>query len=58
MSQNGKKYISLMTSLTKKRSPNKKCFFHCSLQDMPIFLGFEQLSGTMEWRAMKLQSSA
>jgi len=36
MSQNDPKTTSLMTSVTKKRTPNQKFFFECNLPDWPI----------------------
>jgi len=38
MSQNGPKTTSLMTSVTKIRTPNQKNFFECNLLDWPIHL--------------------
>jgi len=38
MSRNDPKTTSLMTSLTKTRTPQEKIFFECNLLDWPICL--------------------
>jgi len=43
-----------MTPLTKKQKPKTNKFF--SLQTCQVFWGFEQLSSTIDWPVMELQS--
>jgi len=55
LSQNGQKSTWLTTSLTKKLKP-PKFFFTIDSKTCRVFWGFEQLSSTINWPDMELQS--